>query len=150
MSVRFGLWGLVAVVTASVVAAMLYSPPAPADDVAKRTTSSAAQARDNVRDFGAVGDGMHDDTAAIQKAVDSMTGAIRFSKGTYRLTQPVVIDLDRVGYTSLSGDGVAKSRKVGGQERRSDSDVSVGVRHPSLFVVNNVNGLERFAFEKTE
>ncbi|MCA9222227.1 MAG: right-handed parallel beta-helix repeat-containing protein, partial [Planctomycetales bacterium] len=91
-----------------VVAAMLYSPPAPADDVAKRTTSSAAQARDNVRDFGAVGDGMHDDTAAIQKAVDSMTGAIRFPKGTYRLTQPVVIDLDRVGYTSLSGDGVAK------------------------------------------
>ncbi|MCA9206504.1 MAG: hypothetical protein KDA59_25800, partial [Planctomycetales bacterium] len=87
---------------------MLYSPPAPADDVAKRTTSSAAQARDNVRDFGAVGDGMHDDTAAIQKAVDSMTGAIRFPKGTYRLTQPVVIDLDRVGYTSLSGDGVAK------------------------------------------
>jgi parallel beta-helix repeat protein len=28
-------------------------------------------------------------------------------KGTYRISQPIVIDLDRVGFTSISGDGVA-------------------------------------------
>ncbi|MGC1272726.1 MAG: right-handed parallel beta-helix repeat-containing protein, partial [Planctomycetaceae bacterium] len=61
----------------------------------------------DVRDFGAVGDGTADDTAAIQRAVDSGIGSIRFPKGAYRLTKTVVIDLDRVGFTSLVGDGTA-------------------------------------------
>ena len=62
----------------------------------------------DVRSFGATGDGKTDDTAAIQRAVDSGVGAIRFPKGFYRLTKPVVIDLDRVGFTSLVGDGTAQ------------------------------------------
>ena len=61
----------------------------------------------DVRGFGAVGDGKTDDTVAIQKAVDSGIGAIKMSKGLYRITKPIVIDLDKVGYTSVSGDGVA-------------------------------------------
>lgn len=56
-------------------------------------------------DFGAVGDGKTDDTAAIQKAVDSGIGNIVFPRGTYRLTKTVAIDLDRVGFTSLVGQG---------------------------------------------
>ncbi len=62
----------------------------------------------NVRQFGAIGDGKADDTAAIQKAVDSGIGVIRLPKGVYRITQPIVIELDRVGYTSISGEGVAR------------------------------------------
>lgn len=58
--------------------------------------------------FGVVGDGRADDTAAIQKAVDSGAGALRFPRGTYRLTQTVVVDLDKAGFTSLAADGVAK------------------------------------------
>lgn len=61
-----------------------------------------------VLSFGARGDGSTDDTAAIQRAVDSGIGDIRFPKGVYRVTQPIVIDLDKVGYTSLSGFGVSR------------------------------------------
>jgi hypothetical protein len=53
------------------------------------------------------GDGKTDDTAAIQKMVDQ-GGAVRFGRGVYRLTKTVVIDLDKNGFTSLSGDGVAR------------------------------------------
>lgn len=48
-----------------------------------------------------------DDTAAIQKAADA-GGSLHFTTGTYRLTQPVIIDLTKVGYTSLTADGTAR------------------------------------------
>ncbi|QDV84907.1 right-handed parallel beta-helix repeat-containing protein [Planctomycetes bacterium TBK1r] len=57
---------------------------------------------------GLVGDGIADDTAAIQAAVDAKTGSIEFGRGVYRLTKTITIDLDRVGWTSLSGEGVAQ------------------------------------------
>ena len=68
---------------------------------------SDAKPTGDVAAFGAVGDGVADDTAAVRRAVESGVGAVRFPKGTYRLTQTVAIDLDRVGLTTLVGDGVA-------------------------------------------
>ena len=62
----------------------------------------------DVKDFGAVGDGKADDSAAIQRAVDSKIGVVRLPKGVYRVTKPITIDLDKVGYTSILGDGVAR------------------------------------------
>lgn len=62
----------------------------------------------DVCSFGAAGDGITDDTIAIQKAVDSGLGAVTLSKGVYRITRPIVIDLDKTGYTSFSGGGVAR------------------------------------------
>ncbi|MBI5688147.1 MAG: right-handed parallel beta-helix repeat-containing protein [Verrucomicrobia bacterium] len=62
----------------------------------------------DVRSCGAKGDGQTDDTAAIQKAVDSGDGRVSFPKGVYRITKPVVIELDKTGFTSLVGDGVAR------------------------------------------
>jgi hypothetical protein len=62
----------------------------------------------NARRFGAVGDGKSDDTAAIQKALDSGRDAIWLPRGIYRITRPIVIDLDKVGYTSIRGDGVSR------------------------------------------
>lgn len=56
---------------------------------------------------GAKGDGMADDTAAIQQAVDA-GGLVVFPRGVYRLTKSVTINLDRVGYTCLSGGLVAR------------------------------------------
>ncbi len=62
----------------------------------------------NVRQLGAVGDGKADDTAALQKAVDSAIGVVRLPKGVYRITAPIVVELDKVGYTSFCGDGIAR------------------------------------------
>jgi hypothetical protein len=58
--------------------------------------------------FGLKGDGIADETDALQKAVDSSVGSIRLPKGTYRITKPIVVDLDKVGPTSFSSDGTAR------------------------------------------
>lgn len=70
------------------------------------TAISTATARD-VRELGAKGDGVADDTAAIQRAVNA-GGAVHFSKGTYRLTKTVLVELDKTGFVSLVGDGTAR------------------------------------------
>lgn len=80
---------------------LLTAGPIVAED-AKRADRRA------IRDFGAVGDGKADDTNALQKAVDARIGVVHLPSGVYRLTKPVVIDLDRVGPTSVIGDGVAR------------------------------------------
>src|SRR4051794_31788808 len=60
----------------------------------------------SVRDFGAVGDGQADDTAAVEKAVAS--GAVFFPKGTYRITHTITVELEKTGFASLSGDGTGR------------------------------------------
>jgi hypothetical protein len=59
----------------------------------------------NVRDFGAKGDGQTDDTKALRHAVDQGGGRLVFSRGIYRLTAPLEIDLDRSGLIALDGEG---------------------------------------------
>ncbi len=60
-----------------------------------------------VRDFGAVGDGVADDTSAIQAAVDwtsaTTRGTIYFPRGTYKVTAPIRLPL--VFSIVLIGDG---------------------------------------------
>lgn len=72
----------------------------------EQRAAPAGAAPATVRDLGAKGDGQADDTAAIQQAADR-GGEIRFVRGTYRITLPIVIDLERAGYTSVVGDGTA-------------------------------------------
>jgi len=73
----------------------------------RETTQNEPETRKLDR-YGAAGDGKADDTDALQRAVDSGVGDIRLPKGTYRITRPIVIDLDKVGHTSIHGGGVAK------------------------------------------
>ena len=54
-----------------------------------------------------VGDGQADDTAALQKLVDTQ-GSVRLPKGRYRLTKTVTIALAKTGYVGISGDGTAQ------------------------------------------
>jgi len=68
----------------------------------------AGEAVKTARDFGAAGDGRTDDTDAIQKAVVSGAGEIRFGPGVYRITRTIVVELDRVGLTSFVASGTAR------------------------------------------
>jgi len=53
-----------------------------------------------------VGDGQADDTAALQKLVDT-GGSVTLPKGRYRLTKTVMVDLAKLGAAALSADGTA-------------------------------------------
>jgi hypothetical protein len=57
---------------------------------------------------GVVGDGIVDNTLAIQRAVDAGVGELRFTKGVYRITKTIDIDLNTVTHTAISGGNVAR------------------------------------------
>ncbi len=59
----------------------------------------------NVNGFGAVGDGVADDGAALQHTLEAGNGVLRLNKGTYRITQPLVLDLTKQGYGAVRGEG---------------------------------------------
>ena len=75
---------------------------------APRHSGPSATPLGTVRDFGAVGDGVADDTAALQKAVDAGIGDVILPRGVYRISKPIVVDLDKVGWTSVAGSGTAR------------------------------------------
>lgn len=72
------------------------------------TATAGGAAGDSVRDHGAAGDGVADDAAAIQRAVDAEGGPVVLPAGVYRLSETVTVDLDRPGFTSIVGGGVAR------------------------------------------
>lgn len=69
---------------------------------------AVARAERRPADLAAVADGAADATATIQKAVNDRVGTVRFPPGTYRITRPIVVELDRVGFTAFVGDGPAR------------------------------------------
>ncbi len=58
----------------------------------------------NVLGFGAKGDGVVDDTEALQHTLDSGDGVLRLNKGTYRITKPLVLDLTKTGFGAVRGE----------------------------------------------
>lgn len=67
------------------------------------TSKSSGLVVYNVRSMGAVGDGVADDTRAIQNAMDSVPagGVVYFPKGTYLVSSPLILRDDII----LLGDG---------------------------------------------
>lgn len=67
----------------------------------------------NVRDFGAVGDGVADDTAAIQAAIDSVNklGTVFFPNGTYKITDTLNIVYNDV-WQAVNLLGVGSASKI--------------------------------------
>jgi parallel beta-helix repeat protein len=59
----------------------------------------------HVFDYGAAGDGTTDDTEPLQHAIDDGDGIVDFSKGTFRITRPLVIDLTKTGRAAVRGAG---------------------------------------------
>jgi hypothetical protein len=75
--------------------------------------AAAAGSQVTVSEFGAPGDGKMDDSEAFQRAVNSGRGDVHIPRGVYRLMKTIVVDLDRVGPTSLVGHGTAKILMAG-------------------------------------
>ncbi len=96
------------IVALTILAASCCGPTSKLHAAAGQKPPAAIAQGVDVRTFGAVGDGKADDTAAIQKAVDAKCGGLLFSRGHYRLTKPIRVELDRVGPTSFHGDGTAR------------------------------------------
>ena len=93
--IALAAWGVSHILPGVQLAAQNEKPGPPAADA-------------TVKSFGAKGDGVSDDDAAIQKAVDSKAGTIRFPPGTYKLSKTIEVDLDKVGWTAFVGEGTAR------------------------------------------
>jgi hypothetical protein len=73
-----------------------------------RTVESKLQDVVSVKDFGAVGDGVTDDTSKIQAAINASPGkSIYFPAGRYRLTSQILITKS---YTCLTADAAGNAR----------------------------------------
>lgn len=59
----------------------------------------------SVQDFGARGDGVTDDTAAIQLAVNTAK-SVFFPAGTYRITAPIVLSQNNFEVTGIKGKSI--------------------------------------------
>ena len=81
--------------------------------LATTAAMQSPQARVDVRQFGATGDGQSDDSRAIQRALEADSGAIFFPRGSYLLKRSVQIDLQNRGCTSIAGDGTARILMAG-------------------------------------
>ncbi|MEZ5949967.1 MAG: right-handed parallel beta-helix repeat-containing protein [Planctomycetaceae bacterium] len=79
--------------------------PAP---VSGASTDVAAEFK--LADFA---NGEVDCTEALQQWIDSGKGPIVLPKGTFRISRPLLIELNRVGFSSVSGQGVARLLMTG-------------------------------------
>jgi hypothetical protein len=68
----------------------------------------------NVQRFGAAGDGTTDDTKAIRHAIRDGDGMLHFPPGSYRITQPIEINLAKSGPIGIDGtSGTARVLMAG-------------------------------------
>ena len=85
-----------------------------------RTVEAKLRETVSVKDFGAVGDGVTDDTAAIQAAMDAAQN-IYFPTGTYNITSPLYLDTRKHLYGNVNGQPViSKSTATTGSGSATD------------------------------
>ena len=97
------IYGIMASGTVFNATDIVYNEGAPG--AVDRTVENRLQDYVSIKDFGAVGDGVANDTAAIQAAIDSFTsgqGTVYFPKGTYLVTSTITVSRDRM---NLIGQG---------------------------------------------
>ncbi|MEZ6060278.1 MAG: right-handed parallel beta-helix repeat-containing protein [Planctomycetaceae bacterium] len=99
MFVRWSAIVFLLIVVASVCGIWLESPNAAAEPL------FPAQSPDQTP--RPAGDGVTDVTDLLQAQIDAGREQIHLARGRYRITKPIVVNLDEVGPTSISGDGTA-------------------------------------------
>ncbi|MGB8168566.1 MAG: right-handed parallel beta-helix repeat-containing protein, partial [Chthoniobacteraceae bacterium] len=52
-----------------------------------------------------IGDGLNDDTDAIRHCIEQGDGRVVFSRGNYRITKTIEVELNKHGRTAFGGDG---------------------------------------------
>jgi hypothetical protein len=97
-------------------------------------------------DYGAVGDGSHDDTAAIQSAIDAAKadggGTVWLPRGTYYITDRLLIDADNL-HLRGAGQGVAVLKPddtSGWSEFTLDSNGSIADKKAAVIFSSVTNG----------
>ena len=69
----------------------------------------------DVKSFGAAGDGVQDDTRAIVHAIEQGDGYLVFSKGKYKVSKTIEIDLSTQGPISIDGSGATATIEMHGE-----------------------------------
>ena len=116
---------------------------------AELSASIAALGILSVKDFGAAGDGVSDDTTAIQGALDALQsgGTILFPKGTYLITRSLTVyshqTVDLCGSTILQGAAINNlmmgycTSSIGAYDGPHDIVIENGTFDGGAYTTNN-------------
>ncbi len=98
-------------------------------------TAVQANGAINVKDYGAVGDGIKDDTAAIQLAIDSAreqnVGEVYFPKGTYITVAPIKLTSD-MRLMGMAQASTIKTTMTGDEQAIFEAETVSGVEIENL------------------
>jgi hypothetical protein len=102
----------------------------------------------SVKDKGAIGDGVTDDTAAIQAAIDSFAsgnGLIFFPVGTYKITGTITLTQDRV---HLVGAGISATM-IDFQPTANDTLFEVGKSPANVLFQGSIRDMTLYGTDTT-
>jgi len=109
----------------------------------------------NVKDFGAVGDGVTDDTAAIQAAIDAGTSIV-FPSGSYVITSSITIgsnkSIDFGSATLIKSWDAGENTGASAVFKNSDfvgGNSNIKIKNGSFSLASASNEGRWFSFEKT-